>query len=252
MNDCPVDHPALPGLFDLQIPNNPALWAVFLGRHSGQAVVDDLSRPSRCMLRTDAVMTYASRQMTAIFLEDALQYFTEIGPTWLIRNPGAPPAPKPKRILSRLEFFDLDPSSETLRAYRQRLEPGFTLRLVDRDLIQRCEWREDMEFFSGSLDNFFRQDLGICLMRGDEIIVEAYSSAFGGRYAEIGAITHQPYRCKGFATLTVAFLIEMLNQRGYQPYWSCDVDNPASAQVARKLGFKVEKPYEIWEYLQEE
>jgi RimJ/RimL family protein N-acetyltransferase len=248
MIECPTDHPALPGLFNPHVPNNPALWSVFLGHHTGRAVVDELDHPSQCVLRTDAVMTYTSQNVSQPFLEAALDHFRGIGPIWLIRDQGDPPAPEPVRCLSRLEFYDLDSASLVLAGYRNQLEMGFTLRSIDRELFERCEWREDMEFFSGSLENFLQNDLGICLMRTDEIIVEAYASALGEPYAEIGAITHEPYRSKGYATLTVAYLVEILAQLGYQCYWSCDFDNPASARVARKLGFKIEKPYEIWGY----
>lgn len=50
MIKCPVDHPALPALFDPLVPNNPALWAVFQGRHTGIALVDDLQKPTECVL----------------------------------------------------------------------------------------------------------------------------------------------------------------------------------------------------------
>jgi len=249
MIECPIDHPALPGLFNPHVPNNPALWAVFHGHHTGRAVVDELDHPSQCVLRSDAVMTYASRDVSQPFLEAALDHFRRVGPIWLIRAQGDPPAPKPIRCLSRLEFYDLDPSSQVLVKFRYELKKGFTLRTIDRELLERCEWRDDMEFFAGSLENFLQNDLGICLMRDNEIIVEAYASALGAPYAEIGAITHEPYRGKGYAALTVAYLVESLAQLGYQCYWSCDIDNPASARVARKLGFGIEKPYEIWEYL---
>jgi RimJ/RimL family protein N-acetyltransferase len=249
MIECPIDHPALPGLFNPHVPNNPALWAVFNRRHTGQAVVDELEQPSQCVLRTDAVMTYASQNVSQPFLEAALDHLRGIGPIWLIRAPDDPPAPEPVHSLSRLEFYDLDPFSQVLVKFRNQLEIGFTLRSIDRELLERCAWREDMEFFSGSLENFLQNDLGICLMRTDEIIVEAYASALGAPYAEIGAITHEPYRGRGYATLTVAYLVEILAQLGYQCYWSCDFDNPASACVARKLGFGIERPYEIWEYL---
>jgi RimJ/RimL family protein N-acetyltransferase len=249
MIECPINHPALSGLFNPKVPNNPALWAVFHGRHSGQAVVDELDQPSQCVIRTDAVMTYASQNVSQPFLEAALDHFRGIGPIWLIRAQGDPPAPEPVRCLSRLEFYDLDPSSPVLAKFRNEIEMGYTVRTIDRELLERCEWRDDMEFFAGSLENFLQNDLGICLMRAEEIIVEAYASALGAPYAEIGAITHEPYRGKGYATQTVACLIEILAKLGYQCYWSCDIDNPASARVARKLGFRIEKPYEIWEYL---
>ena len=85
-------------------------------------------------------------------------------------------------------------------------------------------------------------------MHGEEIIVEAYASALGSTYAEIGAITHDPYRGRGLAPIAVAYLIDALEASGYQGYWSCDIDNPASARVARKLGFRIERLYEVWEY----
>jgi RimJ/RimL family protein N-acetyltransferase len=248
MIECPVNHPALPALFDPHVPNNAALWAVFHGRHAGRAVVDDLQQPSQCVLHTDAVMTYASQQVTEGFLDEAINFYKQVVPIWLIRPQDAPLAPDGYRKLSRLEFYDYDPQSTILADFRSRLPAGYEIRTIDFALLERCLWRDDMEIFCGSLENFMRNALGICLMHGDEIIVEAYTSALGDRYAEIGAITHEPYRGQGFAPITAAYLIEALEQRGFHSYWSCDVNNPASARVARKLGFLIEKSYEIWEY----
>ena len=248
MIECPIDHPNLPTLFDPHVPNNPALWAVFHGRHAGRALVDDLRNPSQCVLRTEAFLTYASRQMSPDFLADAIDYFRHIGHIWLIRSPGDPPAPEGYRTLPRLEFYGYVSHSPILENYRKRIPDGYELHPIDRALLERCEWRDDMAFYCGSLENFLRHDLGMCLMHGDEIIVEAYASALGSSQAEIGAITHEPHRGKGFSPIAIAYLIETLEQRGYHAYWSCDVDNPASARVARKLGFKVERPYEIWQY----
>jgi RimJ/RimL family protein N-acetyltransferase len=122
------------------------------------------------------------------------------------------------------------------------------MRPIDMSMLECCEWRDDMAFYCGSLENFLRHDLGMYLIRGEEIIVEAYASALGAVYAEIGAITYEAYRGKGYALIAVVFLIEELEQRGYHGYWSCDVDNPASAGVACKLGFRIEKSYETLAY----
>ncbi len=248
MIECPIDHPKLPNLFDPNVPNNPALWAVFLGRHSGRALVDDRDHPGQCLLRTDAYLTYASRHIRIEFLAQAVDYFRHAGPMWLVRMEGDPPAPISYKTLPRLEFTGYVRFSKQLINLRKRLPDGYAIKPIDMDLLQRCEWREDMIFYCGSLENFLRHDLGVCLMHGDEIITEAYASAFGIHSAEIGAITHEAHRGRGFAAITVAYLIEMVEQRGYHAYWSCDLDNPASASVARKLGFKVERPYEIFEY----
>ena len=248
MIECPINHPGLPSLFDPHVPNNPALWAVFQGRHAGRAVVDDLQHPSQCLIRTEAVLTYASHLMSHSFLSEAIDYFRHNGHIWLIRSADDPPAPEGYRTLPRLEFFDYDPHSLVLEDFRNRLSAGFELRLIDANLLNRCEWRNDMAFYCGSLENFLHNGVGICLMRGEEIIVETYASALGAPYAEIGAITHEPYRGRGYTPIALAYLIEALEQSGFHAYWSCDADNPASARVARKLGFKIERPYEIWEY----
>ena len=249
MIDCQVSHPSLPCLFDPLVANNPSLWAVFLGKLAGQAVVDNLERPTQCLLRTEAYLTYASRYMSPAFLEEAIERIKQTGPIWLVRNQGDPPAPGGHKTIPRLEFYDYDPSSPILTHLRQQLPNGYHIQGMDLDLLQRCEWRDDMKFYCGSLDNFLLHGVGLCLMHGKEIIVETYANALGSPYAEIGAITHQAYRGRGYAGVAVAFLIDTLEQRGYHAYWSCDQDNPASARVARKLGFQVERSYEIIEYM---
>jgi RimJ/RimL family protein N-acetyltransferase len=248
MIECMTNHPSLPGLFDPHVPNNPALWAVFQGRHAGRALVDDPLHPSQCVLRTDACLTYTSEGVKREFLEAAIMLHRHTGQVWLIRQETDVRALEGVQILPRLKFFDYEPNSPILESLRSQIPDSYTLRRIDQALLERCEWRDDMVFYCGSLENFLRNDLGICLMHGEEIIVEAYASALGAPYAEIGAITHEPYRGRGYAPMTVAYLIDLLERGGYHGYWSCDVDNPASARVARKLGFKVEKPYEVWVY----
>jgi len=248
MIEYPADHPALPALFDPHVPNNAALWAVFQGRHAGRALVDDPQHPTQCVVRTEAVLTYASYQVSQAFLAQAIERFRQVGHIWLIRAEGDAPAPGGYRNLPRLEFYDYDPQSPTLADLRSRIPDGYEMRPIDRALLERCAWRDDMAFYCGSLENFLKVDLGLCLMQGEEIIVEAYASAFGDPYAEIGAITHEAYRGRGYAPIAVAHLIQAVEQRGYHAYWSCDVDNPPSAAVARKLGFRTEKAYEVFEF----
>jgi hypothetical protein len=104
--------------------------------------------------------------------------------------------------MQRLEYFDYDPQSPILSSLRSNLPDGWEMRPISRELLERCEWRDDMIFYSGSLDNFIKHDLGLCMMSEDEIIVETYASAFEGAYAEIGAITHEAHRkiTKGSST----------------------------------------------------
>jgi RimJ/RimL family protein N-acetyltransferase len=85
-------------------------------------------------------------------------------------------------------------------------------------------------------------------MHGDEIVVEAYASSLGRTQAEIGAVTREAHRGRGYAPVACAFLVEILEQCGYRAYWSCDSDNVASIRVAQKLGFRHKQAYKVFEY----
>jgi RimJ/RimL family protein N-acetyltransferase len=251
MHHVPGDHAALPRLFDPAIPNKPALWAVLEGRHTGSALVDRAGSPSQCVLRTDAILTYASRRIGQAFLHEAIAHFRQTGSVWLVRpgeTPAQPPAPRPARTIPRLEFRDCDPQAPALAGLRRRLPHGFDIRPIDRELLQRCAWRSDMEFYAGSLEGFLRHGMGLALMRGDEIVTEAYASALGAGTAEIGAITWEAHRGRGYAPIACAHLIQACARRGLRAYWSCDAGHQASIRLARKLGFRQEGAYHILEY----
>ncbi len=251
MHECPIDHPALPTLFDPTVPDNPVLWAVLKGRNAGRACVDNVRNPSQCVLRTDAILTFASRHISQTFLDQAIAHLRRASPVWLVWPPTMSlrlAAPKATHIAQRLEFYDCDPRSRVLADLRRRLPDGFEIRPLDRHLFDRCEWRSDMEFYCGSANNFLVNGIGFCMMRGSEIIVEAYASSLGETQAEIGAVTREAYRGRGYAPITCAYLIQVCERRGYQAYWSCDADNRASARVAHKLAFRQNKAYQILEY----
>jgi GNAT superfamily N-acetyltransferase len=249
--DHPIAYPGLASLFDPALPDHPVLWSVLQGRHMGLAVVDDLDQPTQCVLRTDACLTYVSRDIAPTFLGEAIPRMLVHGDVWLVwptesRTATIPPAGGKPNL--RFEFTGCDPHSALLANLQLCLPAGFAIQRIDELLLERCEWRDEMIFYCGSVDRFLAYDLGICLMRGEEIIVEAYASSFGERLAEIGAITRQEHRGHGYAPITCAYLIEMLDSQGYLPYWSCDEGNQASIRVAEKLGFHHKKSYLILEY----
>lgn len=247
----PADHARIAALFDRIQPNSPALWAVLLGRHQGMALVDDIHKPTQAVVRTDAALTYFGGDTDQTFLETAIARFRHEGPVLLVWPPETRrpiPFPESARLVQRVEFSYIDPESSLLAEWRHRVPEGFHIRFIDRTLLARCEWRDEMAFYCGSLENFLVHGIGLCLMRNDEIIVEAYASSLGKTMAEIGAITRETYRGRGYAPVACAHLIQACAERGYQAYWSCDEENLASRRVARKLGFGQEGAYRIIEY----
>jgi RimJ/RimL family protein N-acetyltransferase len=251
MVDYPVDNAELEQLFDPNLPNSPALWAVLKGNHTGKAVVDNRQNPSQCVLRTDAALSYFGHQTRQAFLDQAIAHFRKVGPVWLVwphRTALHSPEIKDAKVINRLEFYEYDPWSETLGKLRGQLPDGYTIQSITRQLLESCEWRTEMEFYAGSLSNFLERGIGLCMMRGNEIVVEAYASSLGRTRAEIGAITREAYRGRGYAAIACAYLIKVCEQRGYQAYWSCEADHEASIRVAQKLGFQQERAYRIYEY----
>lgn len=251
MIEISVNHPALKRLFDSNVPNSPALWAVLLGRHTGKVVVDSRQKPTQCVLRTDAALTYFSPKTQQAFLDESIEYFRLTGSIWLVWPAPCslePPSLEAAHLAHRVAFGDNDQNLDILSGWRQRLPVDFQIHPIDRTTLERCEWRDEMAFYCSSLENFLVNGIGLVMMRGDEIIAEAYASSLGKSRAEIGAITHEIYRGHCYAPIICAYLIEGCRSRGFQAYWSCDIDNPASIRVAQKLCLQQCYTYKIYEY----
>ncbi len=177
------------------------LWAVLLGRNGGRAWVDDVQKPAQCVLRTDSTLAFASRQISQAFLHEAIAHLRHMGAVWFVQSFSQSLAPQAAGVARRLEFYACDPRSGTLSGLRRRLPDGFIIRPIDRQLLERCEWRADIEFYCGSVDNFLAHGIGLALMRGDEIITEAYATSLGDARAEIGAVTRAAHRGRGYGAM---------------------------------------------------
>ena len=159
---------------------------------------------------------------------------------------GKPEAPA--RAQDRLGFGPIPATGERLQALRDDLPAGVTVRSLDAELLARCEWRELVEGAYGSIEAFLEHGIGLCLMRDDEILAEAYAPFIGGGVAEVGVVTAEAHRGQGLAPIAIAWLAAELDERGLAMYWSCDTDNEASVRVAGKLGFGPARPFGILLY----
>jgi RimJ/RimL family protein N-acetyltransferase len=87
------------------------------------------------------------------------------------------------------------------------------------------------------------QGFGYCLVSDQELLSEAFAADAALGMIEIGTITGEAYRRRGYAALTCAQLIRECEARGYRTYWNCAKDNQASAGLARRLGHQGEKAF---------
>jgi RimJ/RimL family protein N-acetyltransferase len=141
-----------------------------------------------------------------------------------------------------LEFYDR-PLGEGLDFYLRQAPADCTITRLDRDLILRTEWGPNDVKFVGGLEIWEKSCFGYCLLRGDEILSEATVGPPALGLYEPGVFTQIAHRGKGYGTMTTARLIQEIEARGGQTFWNCAKQNVASAAIARKLGYRVEKEY---------
>ena len=238
----------LHALFDPRTPDSPRLFSVLEGHHRGQALADSATQPTWCILREAWFgQTFIGGDMEPHAVSQAIMELRRYGQVVLDRED------KHMRFFPsditveypRLEFSDRPPSDPRFSALMHAIPQGCTVRRVDEQSITRCRWREDLLDVFGSVERFLSESVGFCLLKDDAILCEAHAFFWGKGKVEIGTITQEQYWGRGYASLTCAHLIQACEARGAHTYWGCDTDNPASAAVARRLGYRCLTPYTL-------
>ena len=126
---------------------------------------------------------------------------------------------------------------------------GCQLLPIDEFWFDRCRYRDECVSFFGNVSRTLELGFGFCLVRGEELLAEAFAAASAQGIIEIGTITGEQFRRQGYATLCCAKLITACEERGLATYWNCEKDNTASADLARSLGYQTEKEFRfiVWD-----
>lgn len=124
-----------------------------------------------------------------------------------------------------------------------RVPSGFTVVGIDAALAERIDAEIDelIGLFWGGYEAFGNGGFGVCALIADRIASAAYTIAVSDREVNIGIGVAEPFRRRGLATVLAQGCAARAFEMGLQPTWDCDVDNPASADLALKVGF-TEKP----------
>jgi len=146
-----------------------------------------------------------------------------------------------------LEFYDR-PIGAGLDRFLRHVPDDCEIRRLDRDQILRTEWGPGDVELVGGLDVWEKTHINFGLMRGDEILSDAGVGQPAIGLYEPGVFTRPEHRGKGCGTLVVARLIQEIEAMGGRTYWNCAKQNLASAAIARKLGYQIEKEYRcmVW------
>ena len=135
-----------------------------------------------------------------------------------------------------------------LKAVVAGLPEEYSLRLIDRELFERCrntEWCRDFVSTFPDYELYEERGLGVLLMRGEEILAGASSYTAYMEGIEIEIDTREDCRRRGFAYICGAKLILECLDRGLYPSW--DAQNKWSVGLAEKLGYHFDYAYQAFE-----
>ena len=234
-------------LFDQRTPDDPVLRSALEGRCPGIAYVDQAENPEQIVVRAHGGETFASVGCSEAFLHEAIDLASQLGQMILIDS-GMPESIQARgRVAERTHFADCDLESKALQALRQRLPSHLEARMLDRELLERCQYAGITlpKLYGDKLDSYFSFGYGICLLHGNDVVSEVYAGYVAEGRVEVIAGTAEPYRGQGLASIAAALLAEEARRRGHQLTWSCMTENVGSLKVARRLAFRRERPYRM-------
>ena len=110
------------------------------------------------------------------------------------------------------------------------------LGLGDSDLLAAFESdprRLGFKTFEDLLKNGFAAGAVV----DNQLVALAHTNAVTARFGDIGVVTDDAWRGKGFASASACIVARRIQELGRTPVWSAGEDNVASLRVAAKLGF---------------
>lgn len=157
--------------------------------------------------------------------------------------------PDPYYAGEAIDFTDRMPPEGEPRMEASALPPGFSLSMVDAALLPSLEWGDDTLHAFGSARAWTERGIGSCVLDASGGVV-AHSLA-GPRvrgWMEMGVWTHEAHRRRGLGTLVSARTARACEASGARVWWNANADNAASITIARRLGFRRERRYELVAY----
>lgn len=240
--------PQLRALFDEGQPLAIRCFAVLEGSIRGQIWTDDLAQPTwGAALELAFGTLFLGGNPDATLVHELIEQLLREGGVELGLWPDHPYnqllPPAPDFDSWDLEFTErpwgTDPAPDL------DVPEGCELLPIDATWFERCRHRDSIINYFGSAARALEKGFGFCLVKGQELLAEAFTDSAALGMIEIGTITAEPYRQRGYALVCCAQLVRECEARGYRTYWNCTKGNLASAGLARKLGYQTEKAFRL-------
>ncbi|MGL5615045.1 MAG: GNAT family N-acetyltransferase [Sarcina sp.] len=152
------------------------------------------------------------------------------------------------KIEKRYSFYknkeDLD--INFIKDFYKEIPQGYKLKKLDKELLENYDVNKLSNDFTAqfnSMEDYLKRGRGYYLLKDGEVISGASSYSIYNDGIEIEIDTAREYRRKGLATIVASALIVDCLENGLYPSW--DAANLKSLALAEKLGYKLNKEYEI-------
>jgi len=222
------------------LPNKAVLDAIFLGKAFADMWVDDDTEPSMIFVNTKSLFSFALGEISEASMLKIFQEIQINSPFYLyIDKSHYSLLPVIHKKFTKMLQFKLT-YPEKLNDL-QSLPPGFSLKKIDDENFNRCQWYDLMV----KIFDYLRYAKGYCIYNKGKIVSEAHTGYISKNMFEIATITDEKYRRKNLSSHVNASLITCAKNSGFTPIWSCEESNIASTSLAKKLGFMVDRKYSL-------
>ncbi len=109
---------------------------------------------------------------------------------------------------------------------------------TDAKLFHDIQGQVIPKHFWKDVDHFLGEGVGFTLMAEGRAASTAFCAFAKDNMLEIGIETPPEFRGKGYAVHACKALIDYCMENGYEPIWSCRLENAVSFNLAQKLGFE--------------
>ena len=246
---------ALEALLPADVPTRPRALAVLDGLLTGRAWADDVAAPSWVLVvETGDGTVYVGGEPGRSQLRSLLgQVQTRSGDlVFGFSGPRDPVRallpPDPPYVGQAVDFTDRVPPDDEEAMLNGPVPDGLRLVPIDADLLRQTEWYADTLHAFGSEVAWTTHGVGRCLLERSRVVAESMAGPRTRGLLEMGVATRGPYRRRGYGTLVSRHVARACEAAGDRVWWNTAASNLPSERIARALGFRTERWYDLVAY----
>jgi RimJ/RimL family protein N-acetyltransferase len=235
-------------LFTGDYPVPIRLWAILEGTCEGRILVDNPDAPAWALIQELAEgTTYVGGVIDPVALADAVASLRQFQDVVICHWPAAEDATrslaKPDYEGVAIDFTDRSPAVELGRL--AVAPPPYERHRIEQDCVARLDGFDYYAAMFRSVERALERTIGYCVMHEAEVVCEAVGGPMVRGIVEIGVGTKEAHQGKGLATVATACTMQACEALGLQPFWNAAQSNAPSVALARRLGFRTERPFVV-------